>query len=168
MQYINNLSYLDISTNVQKNIKFKSIEKFEEIKHFSFLCDGLSKEQHLSINQFQELEYLAVYDLNLEFIDDKNSLNELRVHKKIINAMLIKDKFPNLKKLVLEKCIDLNFEDSISIIPTLINLSLRYMKEIYEFPNFVNPKNIKKVSLLGLSNLKSISNIKKFGRIRNY
>ncbi|MCT3732923.1 hypothetical protein HZQ80_01870 [Elizabethkingia anophelis] len=159
LKSINNLSYLDISTNARKNLRFDELVKFPAIKHFSYLCEGLNNEQNFYINNFSELKYLAVYDLNLELLRGNASINELRVHRKLINPKLFTEKFPNIENLVLEKCSDLDFQKDIANHPNLVNISLRYMNSIYEVPKFKNPGKIKKVSLLGLRNLKALDNI---------
>lgn len=156
---IKSLNYLDISTNAKKNLKFDELKRFSKITYFSYLCEGLNKEQHSFVNDFMDLSYFSIYDLNLELFDTKESLIELRVHRKLTNAMLIYDKFPNLENLILEKCKSLDFKNSISNLPNIINISLRYMSDVYELPKFKNPEKIKKISLLGLNNLRSLNGI---------
>lgn len=159
LKSIHYLSYLDISTHAKKNLQLDELKRFSELKYFSYLCEGLSKEQYSTINSFSQMECLAVYDLNLKLINNYQLIRELRVHRKLIDPELFLEKFPNLENLTLEKCNGLDFQKNIAVQPNLVNVSLRYMNEINEIPKFKNPEKIKKLSLLGLKNLKSIDHI---------
>lgn len=160
LKSIHHLKYMDISNHAKKNLKFDELTEFPAIEYFSYLCEGLSKEQHLVVNSFSGLKYLAVYDLNLALMKIHTSVNELRIHRKLTNPALFLEKFPNIESLVVEKCDDLDFQNNIAVHPNLTHVSLRYMNSIVEIPRFENPGKIKKLSLLGLKNLKSINNIK--------
>lgn len=165
LKNVHHLSYLDISSHAKKNLKFDELTKFSTLKHFSYLCEGLSKEQHLVVSSFSELEYLALYDLNVELMKTHPSINQLRVHRKLINPEFFIEKFPHVENLIVEKCNDLDFQRNIAIHPNLTDISLRYMNNMDEVPEFENPGKIKKLSLLGLKNLKTINSIREMGNL---
>lgn len=153
------LNCLKIRANVKKNIKLDPLFKFNNLKIFNYFCEGLNSSQHDFLNIQKSLEQLFLYDIDLNLINKMQFINELRVHRKISTPELFLEKFPNLEKLVLEKCKGLDVQNYIAIHTNLVSLSLRYMSHITETPKLKNPKKIKEFSALGLSKLNNIDTL---------
>lgn len=150
------LNRLGIRANVKKNIKLDPLFRFNKLNFFDYDCEGLNSSQHDFLNIQNSLEQLFLYDIDLSLINEMQFINELRVHRKLLNPQFFLEKFPNVEKLVLEKCKDLDIQSYIAIHDNLSSISLRYMSHITEIPKFKNPKKIIEFSALGLSKLNNI------------
>lgn len=154
-----NLKKLMISRYVKKAIDFEPLYKLNKLTHLNYDCHGLNKKQHTLLNVLNDLQYLSVFDLDLSLIETNKELKNLAVLSKMLNSELILEKFPNLESIALEKCKDINLQNTIANYMSLTNIVLRYMNHIVEIPKFKSADKIKKFGVISLGKLENIDAI---------
>ncbi len=160
LSIIKNIKSFSLNGFYKKTISLKEIEKYEELEEIE-LDWGLNKSQQKIINNFKKLKKLNVKIIDLSSFDTKEKMKQLTINHSIKNHLKIKDRFPNLKYLSLNKCQDIKdfiFLDDLD----LEELSLNYMPQLVEFPNLKNNNKIKKIELSEARNLSNINNILNF------
>ncbi|MEN7551960.1 hypothetical protein AAG747_28860 [Rapidithrix thailandica] len=158
LEVVKDLKSLKISGFYNKKINLSTLKRFKNIKELS-LENGLSKKDYFLLNS--KLKVLEVRELNIDYVERNENLEELTIFHKLSGEKKLVEKFPNLKSLKLKNCNQIEDFAFISPLNSLENLSFNSVRNLKFVPK-LSSNTIKRLEILNCKNLNSIKTISSF------
>lgn len=164
LDHINDLRTFAISGNLNKNIDFSPLRKFDKISSL-YVNDLIFPDKYYDIINNNPIENLSLRKVVLANLDKKTSMKNLEVLNELIDEQTLASKFPNISQLSLTNCRKLSDFLFLSCL-NLERLDINTVKGLISIPK-LKSETLHTLQILNCQNLEDISYIYDLKNLKN-
>ena len=161
---IDDLRTFAISGNLNKNIDFSPLRKFDKISSL-YVNDLIFPDKYYDIINNNPIENLSLRKVVLANLDEKISMKNLEVLNELIDEQTLASKFPNITHLSLTNCRKLSDFSFLSCL-NLERLDINTVKGLISIPK-LKSDTLHTLQILNCQNLEDISYIYDLKNLKN-
>lgn len=164
LEHIDDLRTFTISGNLNKNIDFSPLRKFDKISSL-YVNDLIFPDKYYDIINNNPIENLSLRKVTLANLDEKTSMKNLEVLNELIDEQTLAYKFPNISQLSLTNCRKLSDFSFLSCL-NLERLDINTLKGLISIPK-LKSDTLHTLQILNCKNLENISGIYALKNLKN-